>query len=93
MFHDSIGNYGYFATSTYPYITGCFGPGNYPTGVSLNCTTNGPSSWTKSIYALNQTTNSTTTTVATTGVSDAKILTLNCMLIIFLATFLLNQVY
>ena len=28
MFYDSIGNYGYFATTTYPYITGCFGPGN-----------------------------------------------------------------
>ncbi|CAF1375564.1 unnamed protein product [Didymodactylos carnosus] len=28
MFYDSIGNYAYFATTTYPYITGCFGPGN-----------------------------------------------------------------
>ena len=41
MFYDSIGNYGYFATETYPYITGCFGPGNYPT-FTPNCTTNGP---------------------------------------------------
>ncbi|CAF1535037.1 unnamed protein product, partial [Didymodactylos carnosus] len=30
MFYDSIGNYAYFATQTFPYITGCFGPGNYP---------------------------------------------------------------
>ncbi|CAF1361174.1 unnamed protein product, partial [Didymodactylos carnosus] len=26
MFYDSIGNYGYFATQTFPYLTGCFGP-------------------------------------------------------------------
>ena len=50
MFYDSIGNYAYFATSTYPYITGCLGPGNYP-AFTPNCTTNGPNSYTKSSYA------------------------------------------
>ena len=50
MFYDSIGNYGYFATSTYPYVTGCFGPGNYPS-VKPNCTTNPAGSYTKSSYA------------------------------------------
>lgn len=64
MFHDSIGNYGYFVTRTYPYITGCFGPGNYPSFIPT-CTTNGPSSYTKSVYALNQTTSSTTNSVST----------------------------
>ncbi|CAF2953149.1 unnamed protein product [Rotaria sp. Silwood2] len=54
MFYDSIGNYAYFATRTYPYITGCFGPGNYPS-VFPNCTTNKATAYTKSIYALNQT--------------------------------------
>ena len=28
MFHDATGNYGYFATQKFPYITGCFGPAN-----------------------------------------------------------------
>jgi hypothetical protein len=51
MFFNSNGDYAYFATQTYPYITGCFGPGNYPTGLTLNCTTNGPSTYTKSKYA------------------------------------------
>ena len=51
MFYDTIGNYGYFATSTYPYITGCFGPGNYPS-VGPSCTTNGVSSYTMSSYAI-----------------------------------------
>ena len=50
MFHDSIGNYAYFVTNTYPYITGCFGPGNYP-NFKPNCTTNPPASYTKSSYA------------------------------------------
>jgi hypothetical protein len=45
-FHDTIGNYGYFATRTFPYITGCFGPGNYPS-VLPNCTTNPPSGYAK----------------------------------------------
>jgi hypothetical protein len=51
MFYDSIGNYAYFATNKYPYITGCFGPGNYPS-FGPNCTTNGQSSYSMSIYAL-----------------------------------------
>jgi hypothetical protein len=41
MFYDSFGNYAYFATTTYPYITGCLGPGNYP-AFAPSCTTNGP---------------------------------------------------
>lgn len=49
MFHDSVGNYGYFATTTYPYITGCFGPGNYPS-FTPNCTKNGPKSYVKSSF-------------------------------------------
>ena len=51
MFFDSIGNYGYFVTNTFPYITGCFGPGNYPKGLRPNCTTNPPTYYNKSIYA------------------------------------------
>eukprot|EP00698_Gefionella_okellyi_P025758 TRINITY_DN9530_c0_g1_i1.p1 TRINITY_DN9530_c0_g1~~TRINITY_DN9530_c0_g1_i1.p1 ORF type:complete len:529 (+),score=96.64 TRINITY_DN9530_c0_g1_i1:115-1701(+) len=43
MFYDSNGNYGYFATDTYPYFSGCFGPGNYPKFVA-SCTTNAPTS-------------------------------------------------
>jgi hypothetical protein len=50
MFFNSNGDYAYFATQTFPYITGCFGPGNYPS-VSVNCSTNAPSSYTKSKYA------------------------------------------
>ncbi|CAF3957813.1 unnamed protein product [Rotaria sordida] len=50
MFYDSIGNYAYFATRTFPYITGCFGPGNYPSFLP-SCTTNKPAAYTKSIYA------------------------------------------
>ena len=50
MFYDSIGNYAYFATTTYPYITGCFGPGNYP-NFQPNCTTNPALRYTKSSYA------------------------------------------
>ncbi|CAF1279339.1 unnamed protein product [Adineta ricciae] len=65
MFHDSKGNYAYFATSTYPYLVGCFGPANYPS-FGPNCTTNGPTNYTMSSYAqalMNSTvTNSTTTT-------------------------------
>ena len=51
MFFDSIGNYAYFATRTYPYITGCFGPGNYPS-FTPNCTTNSPRNYTMSAHAL-----------------------------------------
>jgi hypothetical protein len=50
MFYDTIGNYAYFATTKFPYITGCFGPGNYPS-FGPSCTTNGQSSYTKSNYA------------------------------------------
>ncbi len=57
MFYDAIGNYGYFATTTYPYITGCFGPGNYP-NVAPNCTSNSVSS-----YALTLSKTATTTTM------------------------------
>ncbi|CAF1113288.1 unnamed protein product [Adineta ricciae] len=57
MFHDSVGNYGYFATSTYPYVTGCFGPGNYPKAMP-NCTTNPATAYTKSTYAASFTTSS-----------------------------------
>ncbi len=37
MFYDSIGNYAYFATTTttYPYITGCFGLANHPLILNL----------------------------------------------------------
>jgi hypothetical protein len=61
MFYDSIGNYAYFATSTYPYLVGCFGPGNYPS-FGPNCTTNGASSYSMSSYAIsfyNSSSNST----------------------------------
>jgi hypothetical protein len=80
MFFDSIGNYGYFVTQTYPYITGCFGPGNYPTGISLNCTTNGPSTYTKSSYAVSFTTSSNSTS------SGNQILSLDYMIIILMTT-------
>ena len=50
MFYDSAGNYAYFATTKFPYITGCFGPGNYPS-FGPNCTSNGFSSYSKSVYA------------------------------------------
>jgi hypothetical protein len=50
MFYDSAGNYAYFATTKYPYITGCFGPGNYPS-FGPNCTSNGFSSYSKSSFA------------------------------------------
>ena len=50
MFYDSIGNYAYFATSTYPYLVGCFGPENYPS-FGPNCTINRPSNYTISSYA------------------------------------------
>ncbi|CAF1114994.1 unnamed protein product [Adineta steineri] len=53
MFYDSIGNYAYFATTKYPYVTGCFGPGNYPS-FGPSCTTNGQSSYTMSVHAAAQ---------------------------------------
>ncbi|CAF1214715.1 unnamed protein product [Adineta steineri] len=60
MFYDSIGNYAYFATTTYPYITGCFGPANYP-NAKPNCTSNPAQSYTKSIYAASMSTSTGTT--------------------------------
>jgi len=39
MVHDTIGNYGYFMSDTFPYGSGCWGPGPYPCFVP-NCTTN-----------------------------------------------------
>jgi hypothetical protein len=66
MFYDSIGNYAYFATSTYPYLTGCFGPGNYPS-FGPNCTTNRVSSYTMSNFAMSfLSNNSTNPTTAST---------------------------
>ena len=70
MFHDNIGNYGYFITQTFPYITGCFGPGNYP-NFSPNCTTNGVTNYTKSSFALAQTVLTTTTTTSTATTTTA----------------------
>jgi hypothetical protein len=57
MFYDSIGNYAYFATTTYPDITGCFEPGNYPNFLP-NCTTNPPTSYIKSSFATSFSTSS-----------------------------------
>jgi hypothetical protein len=51
MFFDSIGNYGYFVTGSFPYVIGCYGPGNYPTNILPSCTENPPMNYTKSIYA------------------------------------------
>ncbi|CAF1075328.1 unnamed protein product [Rotaria sordida] len=50
MFYNSAGEYAYFTTRKFPYITGCFGPGNYPS-FSVNCSTNAPSSYSMSSYA------------------------------------------
>ena len=50
MFYNSNSDHAYFATQTFPYVTGCFGPGSYP-NASVNCSTNAPSSYTKSKYA------------------------------------------
>ena len=74
MFHDSIGNYGYFATTTYPYLTGCFGPGNYPS-FGPNCTTNGVSSYSMSGFATsflsgNSSNTTTVSTVASTTMAS-----------------------
>ncbi|CAF1478491.1 unnamed protein product [Adineta steineri] len=63
MFYDSIGNYAYFATSTYPYLVGCFGPGNYPL-FGPTCTTNGVSSYNMSSYASSFWNSSTTTSMS-----------------------------
>ena len=74
MFHDSTGNYAYFATSTYPYLVGCFGPGNYPS-FGVNCSTNAPTSYTMSSYAasvFNGTTSATTASTASTASSSSQ---------------------
>ncbi|CAF1039341.1 unnamed protein product [Adineta steineri] len=66
MFYDSIGNYAYFATSTYPYLVGCFGPGSY-SSFGPNCTTNGVSTYNMSSYAISfLSSNSTNSTTAST---------------------------
>ena len=70
MFHDSTGNYGYFATSTYPYLVGCFGPGNYPS-FGPNCTTNGPISYTMSSFASSFLNNGTSSTGSFSSTSPA----------------------
>ncbi len=67
MFYDSIGNYAYFATSTYPYLVGCFGPANYPS-FGPNCTTNGVSSYTMSSYASSFASNSSITSTSATSI-------------------------
>ncbi|CAF1093978.1 unnamed protein product [Adineta ricciae] len=67
MFHDSIGNYGYFATNTYPYVTGCFGPGNYP-NVKPNCTTNPATSYVKSSYASSFSTSTSSPSTVSKGI-------------------------
>ncbi|CAF1279025.1 unnamed protein product [Didymodactylos carnosus] len=72
MFYDSIGNYAYFATSTYPYLTGCFGPGNYPS-FGPNCSSNAVSSYTMSTYATSflSSNSSNSTTVSTSSTTIA----------------------
>src|SRR6202020_871258 len=76
MFYDSIGNYAYFATSTYPYLVGCFGPGNYPS-FSPNCTTNGASFYNMSSYAISflssNSTNSTSASTSSTTLSSSNL--------------------
>lgn len=49
VFFDSALNYAYFATNTFPYLSACFGPGNYPS-FTPTCTTNGPSGYTPSSF-------------------------------------------
>lgn len=74
MFYDSIGNYAYFATYTYPYMIGCFGPGNYPS-FGPNSTSNGVSSYSMSSYAIsfsNGSGNSTTTATSPTLSSSSS---------------------
>lgn len=80
MFFDSIGNYGYFVTRTFPYVTGCFGPGNYPSFLP-NCTTNAPSGYTKSKY-----TTSDSSTVYAMGLHSFNTLIMMNQLMVFLFT-------
>ena len=53
MFYNSGRDYAYFATRKYPYIIGCFGPGNYPS-FGPKCTTNGQLSYTMSTHTIVQ---------------------------------------
>lgn len=71
MFYDSIGNYAYFATSTYPYLIGCFGPANYPS-FGPNCTSNGVSSYSMSSYATSFLSNTNTSTSASTSSTTVR---------------------
>ncbi len=81
MFYDSIGNYAYFATSTYPYLVGCFGPANYPS-FGPNCSTNAVSSYTMSSYAssfANSSTSSSTVSSSTSASSSMNAVTANAV--------------
>ena len=72
VFYDSIGNYGYFATRTFPYITGCFGPGNYPSFLP-NCTTNPPTAYAQlNLTSSSSVTNATTVTTVTTTTANTN---------------------
>eukprot|EP00743_Colponemidia_sp_Colp-15_P001826 GILK01001991.1.p1 GENE.GILK01001991.1~~GILK01001991.1.p1 ORF type:complete len:396 (+),score=20.40 GILK01001991.1:34-1221(+) len=51
-FYDSNQNYAYFATDKFPYTSGCWGPGTYPSYYPT-CSTNAISSYTQSCYATN----------------------------------------
>ncbi|CAF3754318.1 unnamed protein product [Adineta steineri] len=94
MFYDSIGNYAYFATTTYPYITGCFGPANYP-NAKPNCTTNPAQSYTKSIYAASMSTSVATilnvsSSIATTSNVSSSIINLITFFMIFTYMIIIN---
>jgi hypothetical protein len=79
MFYDAIGNYAYFATSTYPYLVGCFGPANYPS-FGPNCTTNGVSSYTMSSYASSFVSNSTSNSTSSSVGSSSSMSTSSSMM-------------
>jgi hypothetical protein len=105
MFYDSIGNYAYFATSTYPYLVGCFGPGNYPS-FGPTCTTNGVASYNMTSYAtsfLSSSSNSTamsatssttmsqTSSTTKTSTSSAKTHAHSMCYFIFISNFMINH--
>lgn len=69
MFYYSIGNYAYFATTAYPYITCCFGRGNY-LSFKPNSTTNATASYTKSSYAFSFSNSKSSTVILTTAPSN-----------------------
>ena len=83
MFHDSTGNYAYFATSTYPYLVGCFGPGNYPS-FGVNCSINAPNSYNMSSYATSFINNSTSSAAAPNSNSVQLFIITVCLTIIYL---------